>query len=172
MTMTFEELQNVVRFQQEQIERLGRMLDAKEVEGHLSDEDGQHKRRREPELDEREFRSCPSYGGEAANWDGWKHIFVVCNYKVPEVQMASESAAYQANPDNLDLQQYDVEKFREVVYRHLVQKTTGEANLIVRNTYDILRASGKMGCGFTAFAALAHRYSPCLLYTSPSPRDS
>ena len=36
-------------------------------------------------LDDRDFRSCPKFSGEVADWDNWKHSFLMCFYKVPEL---------------------------------------------------------------------------------------
>ena len=145
--------------QRQLIQELQDHLAQREVVGDFSDEEERPKRgqgKRPKKLDEREFRECPIFAGDTANWDSWSHQLLVCCFEVPEAQKALEEVARKADPDNLDIDQRLIDEHASHLYRHLAKKTSGEANSLVRGVHS---RKGKL-CGFTAFAILAQRYNP------------
>ena len=47
-------------------------------------------------LDDRDFRLMSKFSGDMNTWDNWKHAFLLCFYKVPELYEALVSAVRQA----------------------------------------------------------------------------
>ena len=76
---------------------------------------------------------------------------LVCCFEVPDVQRALEAIAGRADPNKLDVDQDLLDRHASHLYRHLIKKTGGDANALVRGVHD---RKGKL-CGFTAFAILA-----------------
>ena len=113
------------------------------------------------DLDEREFRSCPVFKGETAEWDNWTHVFATCAHKVPGVQRNIEEVLKQSGKvdelNDLVLDRPIMEQYRGAVYHHLVKLTTGEAATLVRTAP---LKTGGIKCGFGALALLAQRYNP------------
>ena len=145
--------------QQQFINELHDRIAGRDTADDSSDENDRPRRgfaKKDPELDEREFRECPTFAGDTASWDSWSHQLLVCCFRVPEVQRALEAVARQADPSKLNVDQGLLDAHSAHLYRHLTKKTGGEANSLVRGVHD---KKGKL-CGFTAFSILAQRYNP------------
>ena len=125
-----------------------------------SDIDVGHKRK-ERDLDVRQFKECPRFKGDAAEWDNWAHALVMCAHQVPAVMKAMEDVLRQAgNGDDVNTLAIDThtrDKFRGTLYFCLVSKTDGDAATLVRS---VTTKTGGIKCGFGALALLAHRYNP------------
>ena len=112
-------------------------------------------------MDDRDFRLMSKFSGDMNTWDNWKHAFLLCFYKVPELYEALVSAVRQAG-ETADFSEIRIEPgiknmYRAAVYRFLIGTTEGEAQTIVRSVMD---RGAAVHCGFGALALLAQRYDP------------
>ena len=64
---------------------------------------------KQPDLDTREFKDCPNFKGEPAEWDSWSRAFTTGAHRVPKVQRAMEDVLKQAG-DVDDLNDLVVDK--------------------------------------------------------------
>ena len=97
-------------------------------------------------MDDRDFRLMSKFSGDMNAWDNWKHAFLFCFYKVPDLYEALVGAVRQAG-ETADFTEIRVEPgiktmYRAAVYRFLIGTTEGEAQTIVRSVMD--RRSGPL----------------------------
>ena len=58
---------------------LNTRVSQREAQSHGIDESDDEVAPNKPkDLDEREFRLCPVFKGESAEWDNWAHVFATC----------------------------------------------------------------------------------------------
>ena len=67
----------------------------------FEDEEQHGYAKKEPNLDDLNFRDCPRFKGAQGEWDNWFHAFTMCCHKPTKVQEEIDAVLSQAG-NNVD----------------------------------------------------------------------